>query len=224
MFYKAKRLIKVLRNPLGYYKEKKFYRTLKSCNNDFDSTAIFRYKSMVSNSKFGKYSGLNYGCEVSDTIFGNYTIVAENVKIGPRSHIFTNFSNHDYIYQNQEFVFSDDNKVFGAFMNKIGNDVWIGCNAIVLPGIEIGNGAIVAAGSIVTKSVPPYAIVGGNPARFISWRFEKSEIKKLEETQWYTWPIEKVLLNKIKLEAIVSFDIELFKKKYYTAKPMMVTK
>nr|WP_323592450.1 hypothetical protein [Aliarcobacter butzleri] len=52
--------------------------------------------------------------------------------------------------------------------NKIGHDVWIGCNVTIMPGVEIGNGA---AGSIVTKSIPPYAIVGGNPARFIKWRF-----------------------------------------------------
>lgn len=78
---------------------------------------------------------------------------------------------------------------------EIGNDVWIGANAIILPGVKIGNGAIIAAGAVVTKNVEPYAIVGGVPAKFIKYRFSKEEINQLEEIKWWEWSIEKIEKN-----------------------------
>ena len=62
----------------------------------------------------------------------------------------------------------------------IGNDVWIGTRAIILSGVVIGDGAVIAAGAVVTKDIPPYAIVGGNPAKIIKYRFSDDEIKKHE--------------------------------------------
>ncbi len=67
----------------------------------------------------------------------------------------------------------------------IGNDVWIGSNVLIIGGIKIGDGAIVAAGAVVTKDVPPYAIVGGIPARIIRFRFDKEQINKLLELKWW---------------------------------------
>jgi acetyltransferase-like isoleucine patch superfamily enzyme len=68
----------------------------------------------------------------------------------------------------------------------IGNDVWIGANSTIMDGVSIGNGAIVATGSIVTKDVPPYAIVGGNPAKIIRYRFTPEQISALERIQWWS--------------------------------------
>lgn len=76
----------------------------------------------------------------------------------------------------------------------IGNDVWIGANVIILDGIEIGDGAVVAAGSVITKSVPPYAIVGGVPAKIIRYRFEKDKIEKLLILKW--WDMDLAYLRK----------------------------
>ena len=67
----------------------------------------------------------------------------------------------------------------------IGNDVWIGTRVLIMGGIKIGNGAVIAAGAVVTKDVPPYAIVGGVPARIIKYRFSKEIIEKLEASQWW---------------------------------------
>ncbi len=78
---------------------------------------------------------------------------------------------------------------------EIGNDVWIGANVIITPGIKIGNGAIIAAGAIVTEDVPPYAIVGGVPAKVIKYRFDENMITKLEQICWWNWPIEKIKDN-----------------------------
>ncbi|TDP94897.1 virginiamycin A acetyltransferase [Labedaea rhizosphaerae] len=74
----------------------------------------------------------------------------------------------------------------------IGNDVWFGYGALVMPGVRIGDGAIIAAGSVVTADVPPYAIVGGNPATVIRKRFADDDIERLLRAAWWDWPVELV--------------------------------
>lgn len=74
----------------------------------------------------------------------------------------------------------------------IGNDVWIGQGAVFLPGVRVGDGAIIAAQSVVTADVPPYAIVGGNPARIIRTRFDEETVAFLLALKWWDWPIEKI--------------------------------
>ena len=85
-------------------------------------------------------------------------------------------------------------KINGAV--TIGNDVWIGANVVILPSINIGNGAILAAGAIVTRDVPDYAIVGGVPAKVLRFRFSQDEINSLNEIQWWNWSDEKILENR----------------------------
>ncbi|MDD6796765.1 MAG: CatB-related O-acetyltransferase [Clostridia bacterium] len=77
----------------------------------------------------------------------------------------------------------------------IGNDVWIGANVILLPGIHIGDGAVIAAGAVVTKDVEPYAIVGGVPAKIIRYRFDREIIDKLLKIQWWNWDIDEIERN-----------------------------
>jgi acetyltransferase-like isoleucine patch superfamily enzyme len=74
----------------------------------------------------------------------------------------------------------------------IGNDVWLCSNSIVLSGVTIGDGAIVSAGAVVTKDVEPYAIVAGNPARHVRWRFDESTRVALRGIEWWTWPVDEV--------------------------------
>ncbi|MER3494027.1 MAG: Vat family streptogramin A O-acetyltransferase [Mastigocladus sp. ERB_26_2] len=90
----------------------------------------------------------------------------------------------------------------------IGNDVWIGYEAVIMPGVKIGDGAIVAAKSVVVKDVPPYAIVGGNSASLLRQRFPDAIINALLEIAWWNWDIEKITRN---LEKIVGADIEALK-------------
>ena len=78
----------------------------------------------------------------------------------------------------------------------IGNDVWIGTRATICAGVRIGNGAIVAAGSVVTRDVPPYAIVGGNPAKVIKYRFDEDTIKYFQEIKWWHWPETEIVKHK----------------------------
>lgn len=77
----------------------------------------------------------------------------------------------------------------------IGNDVWIGANATIMPGVHIGDGAIIATNSTVTKDVEPYAIVGGNPANVLRKRFSEEKIKELLEMQWWNWDVKKITEN-----------------------------
>ena len=87
----------------------------------------------------------------------------------------------------------------------IGNDVWIGYQATVMPGIKIGDGAIIAAKSVVTRDVPPYTIVGGNPAQPMRQRFDEATIQALLNIAWWYWDIEKITRN---LDKIVSADLQ----------------
>jgi len=75
---------------------------------------------------------------------------------------------------------------------KIGNDVWIGRDVTIMSGVEIGDGAVIAANSHVAKSIPPYAIVGGNPAKLIKFRFSDQQIKDLLNMRWWDWSDEKI--------------------------------
>ena len=86
----------------------------------------------------------------------------------------------------------------------VGNDVWIGYEAVILAGVTIGDGAVVGARAVVTKDVPPYAIVGGVPAKLIRKRFSDGVIQRLLALKWWDWPVERIAAN---LEAIQSGDI-----------------
>ena len=99
--------------------------------------------------------------------------------------------------QNDDLPFKGD--------TVVGNDVWIGYKSTIMPGVMIGDGAIVAAGSVVVNDVPAYSIVGGNPARIIKHRFTTETIKTLLEIAWWNWDIKKISAN---LEKIVAADID----------------
>ena len=87
----------------------------------------------------------------------------------------------------------------------IGNDVWIGFESMVMPGVKIGDGAIIGSKSLVTKDVPPYTIVGGNPAKIIRTRFDDETIELLLKIKWWDWSIEKITEN---IDVLHSEDIE----------------
>ncbi|MGI0488194.1 CatB-related O-acetyltransferase [Pantanalinema rosaneae CENA516] len=77
----------------------------------------------------------------------------------------------------------------------IGNDVWLGYDAMILPGVQVGDGAVIAARSVVTKDVPAYAIVAGNPARVVKQRFSQAEVAQLLALRWWDWEIDKITRN-----------------------------
>ncbi|PIS01283.1 MAG: hypothetical protein COT84_03185 [Chlamydiae bacterium CG10_big_fil_rev_8_21_14_0_10_35_9] len=91
----------------------------------------------------------------------------------------------------------------------VGNDIWFGHESLIMPGVNIGDGAIIAARSVVTKNVPPYTIVGGNPAQILKKRFSDDIIDQLQKIKWWNWDYEKISRN---ISTIVSADIEKLRK------------
>ena len=107
----------------------------------------------------------------------------------------------DWDLQKSDVVTAWDNK--GDIV--IGNDVWIGYEALIMAGVHIGNGVIIGSRAVVTKDVPPYTIVGGVPARPIRKRFTDDTIQKLEALKWWDWSYEKI---KQSLPYLLNGDIE----------------
>ena len=112
-------------------------------------------------------------------------------------------------------IFSEAKDFIGHPRSKgdviIGNDVWIGRDALILSGVTIGNGAVVAARSVITEDVSPYAIVAGNPAKFIRLRFDKRIVADLQKIAWWNWPMSKI---EEAWPLLLSSEIEAFIAKY----------
>ncbi len=109
--------------------------------------------------------------------------------------VTNNISTHPFFYSDKYEKFNKIKSTKFIEFSKvdIGNDVWIGENVIILSGIKIGNGAILAAGAVVTKDIPNYAVAAGMPAKIIKMRFDTSEIQILQNAQWWnTEPIDLI--------------------------------
>ena len=162
-----------------------------------DMVKIYDNVYVDSNCEIGNYTYLSSGTKIySNTKIGNFCSIGPNVIIAPGEHPLDQFTTHPIIYD------SAWNKKISSKcdINKntvIGNDVWIGCNALIKTGIKIGNGAVIGACSVVTHDVPPYAIVAGNPAKIIRYRFNDDIIQKLIDTKWYDGNLNEVV-DKIK--------------------------
>lgn len=87
----------------------------------------------------------------------------------------------------------------------IGNDVWLGMEAVVMPGVTVGDGAIIGARSVVTRDVPPYTVVAGNPAREVRSRFDRKTVDRLLAIRWWDWPLDRIKAN---LDAITGADLD----------------
>lgn len=129
-------------------------------------------------------------------IIGKFCSIACNAKFIMTSgnHTKSSFSTYPFAIFGDEW---DNNlKVTDAWDNKgdiiIGNDVWIGYDAVIMSGVTIGDGAIIGTRAVVTKDVPPYAVVGGSPAKILKMRYDEKIIKNLLEIQWWNWQIDAI--------------------------------
>lgn len=138
-------------------------------------------------SKIGRHSFCGYDCDVYRAHIGAFTSIANGVVLGGARHPMEWVGMSPVFYAGRDSVKAKFSEHLLAEPPEvdIGNDVWIGRSAIVLGGVTIGDGAVVGAGSVVTKSVPSYAIVAGNPARIIRYRFEDKIIRELETIEWW---------------------------------------
>lgn len=143
----------------------------------------------IRNSKIGKYTYVATSCRIGDAKIGKFCSIGPNCIIGTGSHPSKEFvSTHPIFYSAKRqagTTFSDKNYYDESKTVEIGNDVWIGLNAIVLDSVKIGDGAIIGAGALVNKDVPAYAVFGGVPAKLIRYRFEAGTITFLLEFKWW---------------------------------------
>ena len=126
---------------------------------------------------------------------GKFCMIASNVKfiMNGANHLTNSLTTYPFAIFGNGWENAMEGKSYPQKGDiNIGNDVWIGYNATIMAGVNIGDGAIIAANSTVTKDVEPYTIVGGNPAKEIKKRFSQHVITKLLELKWWNWDIEKI--------------------------------
>ena len=162
----------------------------------FDKTTALRKFSKCKNVKIGRFSSVGRLSNVINAEIGNYSVIAEKCDIGLGAHPTNYLTTHSIFYKNHPWTYHPEWVAPIDFceekLTRIGNDVWIGAKSTIMDGVNIGNGVIVAAGSVVTKDVPAFAVVGGAPAKFIKFRFPQEVIDRLEEIQWWNLPDEKI--------------------------------
>lgn len=141
-------------------------------------------------------------------VIGNFCALARNVKfiMNGANHKISGFSSFPFFIFGNGWESSAPSPEEMPYKGDtvIGNDVWLGYEALIMPGVKVGDGAIVASKSVVVRDVPPYTIVGGNPAKVIRQRFAQEIVDELLALQWWYWSIDKVTRN---LSAIMGADI-----------------
>ena len=159
----------------------------------------------------------HYSFSQDKLIIGKFCALARGVKfiMNGANHQTSTFSTYPfYIFGNGwEKVTPEANELPFKGDTNVGNDVWIGYESVIMPGVTIGDGAIIAAKSVVINDVQPYTIVGGNPAKTIRQRFDDLTIAKLLEIAWWNWNIAKITANlehvvATNLDALVSVSID----------------
>lgn len=165
-----KALFRIIRILIG---KKGVYGKIGYGNKFTKGSLIYEDALIGKNNYFGPFSMVN------NAMIGNYCSIGPNVKIGQAQHSI------DYITTYQKI----SEKLIGHSLftspSIIGNDVWIGANAVVMQGVKIGDGAVIGANAVVTHDIPDYAIVVGVPAKVIKYRFSNKKIEIIKKSDWY---------------------------------------
>lgn len=155
-----------------------------------------RAASKVTIGRFSTINGPNTDIVslINPVTIGSFCSIARNVSIQEFNHRYDRLST--YHMHHNIFKETRTSDLYSNGPVEIGNDVWVGTQCVITSGAKIGNGAVVAANSVVIGEVPPFAIVAGSPARVLKFRFDEARIKEIEAMQWWDWPIEKIKQHK----------------------------
>jgi len=221
-------------------------KTVKSIGCDIDLLKIKGVLSVIppvslprvivkGNCHIGAFSYIGSNSLLREVQIGNYCSIASDVVCGPNQHPIDWLSTHSFVFGdnggfkgNADFAkikYQAKSQVQQKKKIVIGNDVWIGLRAIIMGGVKIGDGAIIAANSVVTKDVEPYSIVGGAPAKLIRKRFTDNETKELDSLVWWNYFLDSKVIQDIDYSKLEQSIIKLrklindnklnkFKKKY----------
>ena len=153
-------------------------------------------RTKVAESSFGDYSYVVNDSDIIYTTIGKYCSIAAHTRINPGNHPLDRVMLSHVSYRSSAYGLGPDDPAFFDWRResavRLGHDVWIGHGAIVLPGLSIGTGAAVGAGTIVTKDVPAFAVVVGNPGRVLRYRFPEGVVAALLRVAWWDWPHDRL--------------------------------
>lgn len=176
-------------------------------------------QARITESIFGDYSYTDRYADIAYSTLGKFANIAAFVRINPGEH--QRASLHHFMYRSEYYW--PDEKGEDAIFNwrrsrgaVIGHDTWIGHGSVIMKGVTIGDGAVVGSLSVVTKDVPPYAIVAGKPAHFIKWRHPEPVGRRLQALAWWNW--DHAALRRA-LPDFRALSVEAFLERYETERP-----
>jgi virginiamycin A acetyltransferase len=195
---------------------------------NIDPSASLNNVKLVGNIKIGRGCKIREGVTIlGDVKIGNYTSIngpgtdlrakIYPIEIGNFCSFARNTMFQEYNHRHDRLSTSFINQnIFGSTIIDditskgpiiIGHDVWIGAQSIVLSGVKIGNGAVIAANSVVNKDIPPFAIAAGSPATVLGYRFDEECVRMIQELEWWFWDIEKIRSHRIHFNQPVNSEM-----------------
>lgn len=166
-------------------------------DSDFGRYTYLGPRSSVHHCEIGDYGYAMGDNQISHAQIGKFSNLATGVRINPSNHPWWRATLHHFTYRSRSYGFDadDDAAIFDWRREDqvvIGPDVWLGHNAIVMPGVSIGTGAAVGSGAVVTKDVPPFAVVVGVPAKVIRFRVDARTAERMMALAWWDWSHERI--------------------------------
>ncbi len=156
-------------------------------------------RNYFQNTSIGKHTYTGCDTRIYNATLGKFCSISWHVTIGGGEHKIDRITTHDFLYNpNSNFNIFKTEDWHNRYEKKveIGNDVWIGAGSVILRGVMIGDGAVVGANSVITKDIPPYAVVAGNPGRIIKFRFSDDIIDRIIKLNW--WDLDdSVIINEL---------------------------
>lgn len=164
-------------------------------NVQYGSHVVLCHHAAMHGVAIGSHAYVGQHTHVQYATIGSFVSIGPDVRIGLGKHPVDMVSTYPSFYASHASTvvhLVNEPKVKEYARVTIGSDVWIGARAMIMDGVHVGHGAVVAAGAVVTKDVEPYAIVGGVPARVLRYRFPPDVIAGLLETEWWNWPYHRI--------------------------------